>query len=221
MDVELPDAIIAQAEDFERKLDGLRDRLQPFLSVNPKDLEEELTPLERAQWYTAVSRAAVTLFQLHCKAKGLDPGTTKGVQDERDRVLHYTKKVKRAVDTHELSISRPTISVNLAGAGRFIANALPDISKEQREALRKVATKPEVSSRRGQNEQSKPAAKGNPRFQKNRELTVKFLEEILADSQELGKSTSITTTTAAGPVVKKKKKSQKKKHHRKWKGKKR
>eukprot|EP00803_Ostreobium_quekettii_P010495 evm.model.scf_63.3 EVM.evm.TU.scf_63.3 scf_63:12904-13406(-) len=90
MDVALPEEVSRQTEAFAEKLDWLRRELQPFLDVGPKELEEELGPLERAQWYAAVSRASVALYQLHCKSRGL------GTDGAREAEIEKVRRPPRA-----------------------------------------------------------------------------------------------------------------------------
>lgn len=57
---------------------------------------------------------------------------------KQKRVMQYEQRVQKAVKDYELRRSSRSSTVNVAAANRFIDNALPDLTKEQKISLRKV-----------------------------------------------------------------------------------
>lgn len=55
---------------------------------------------------------------------------------ELERLKQYRKKVNRVTAADELSRARPTVSLNIAAANRFISHAMPSFSDDQAERLR-------------------------------------------------------------------------------------
>ena len=56
----------------------------------------------------------------------------------QERLRLYTKKVEKVESEKWLKEHKPALSLSIAAANRFITNAIPDLSSEQKAALRKV-----------------------------------------------------------------------------------
>lgn len=54
------------------------------------------------------------------------------------RIQAYAQKVEKAASAQWLSDHRPTTSVNIAAANRFISHAIPELTSDQKTALREV-----------------------------------------------------------------------------------
>ena len=55
------------------------------------------------------------------------------------RLDAYKRKISKIESKKWLQEHRPSLSVDVAGANRFISAAIPELSKEQKQALRMVA----------------------------------------------------------------------------------
>lgn len=56
----------------------------------------------------------------------------------QERLKVYGKKIRRLESEEYLAKTRPSLEVNIAAANRFINNAIPDLSKEQKQALKQA-----------------------------------------------------------------------------------
>lgn len=56
----------------------------------------------------------------------------------QERLRLYTKKVEKVESEKWFMEHKPALSLSIAAANRFITNAIPDLSAEQKAALRKV-----------------------------------------------------------------------------------
>lgn len=56
----------------------------------------------------------------------------------QERLAAYEKKVKKAVTADDLARHRPGTSLNIAAANRFIDAAIPDLTAEQKQAIRNL-----------------------------------------------------------------------------------
>lgn len=61
----------------------------------------------------------------------------------QDRLQAFARKVKKVVAEKELSESRRTLEVDVAVLNRVITHAVPDLSAQQRQALKEVRAKEE------------------------------------------------------------------------------
>uniref|UniRef100_A0A7S3QJX9 Nuclear nucleic acid-binding protein C1D n=1 Tax=Dunaliella tertiolecta TaxID=3047 RepID=A0A7S3QJX9_DUNTE len=110
----------------------------PAAQSDKEEEERSLSHLERARGMHALGQVMHTLQQLHMKACGLDPQKhfVTDIHKECERLEAYKKKVAKAVAAHELATSKPTVSLNVSAANRFIDHAIPDLNPEQRRLLK-------------------------------------------------------------------------------------
>lgn len=54
------------------------------------------------------------------------------------RLRQYGDKVEKVKNEKELKAAKKLTNVNIAAANRFISHAIPDLTKEQKQALRQV-----------------------------------------------------------------------------------
>ncbi len=110
-------------------------------SSSSEQQQEEMTQLERAQALLAVARAVHTMHVLRQRASsgvaGLAPGSA--AEKEEKRLAVYANKVNKAVAADMLSKARKSATLNVAAANRFIDAAIPELSAEQKAALRQPA----------------------------------------------------------------------------------
>ena len=63
----------------------------------------------------------------------------------QERLRLYDRKLQKAESEKWLKEHQPSLSVSVAAANRFISAAIPDLTPEQRKALRKGCMHPEAS----------------------------------------------------------------------------
>ena len=56
----------------------------------------------------------------------------------QDRIKRYQAKLKKLIEDEELASRRRTITLNVGAANRFIDAAIPDLTEDQKAALKKV-----------------------------------------------------------------------------------
>ncbi|GFR44694.1 hypothetical protein Agub_g5689 [Astrephomene gubernaculifera] len=148
--LELPDDVEFQLGEFKRLLSELQKALQATHAMvpGPADLSAVAEPLERARLCMALAKTVNSLHHVYLRAHGRDPfapssggasSTISVGRQELDRIRQYDKKLTRAVQDAEVRASRPVLSLNVAAASRFIDAAIPDLTEEQRGALKRAA----------------------------------------------------------------------------------
>lgn len=63
----------------------------------------------------------------------------------QERLAAYEKKVKKAITADDLARHRPGTSLNIAAANRFIDAAIPDLTQEQKQAIRNLGKRSAVA----------------------------------------------------------------------------
>lgn len=134
--MDLPEEVVEQLGELEDSVDTLADFLQPFLDATPRELEDALVPLELAKAHVTLAKAVVLLAQLRLRLRGEVMEDSHPLQQEQKRLERYDNKVRRAVNDDTLARTRPGTELNVAAANRFIAQAIPDLTPEQRQRLR-------------------------------------------------------------------------------------
>jgi hypothetical protein len=118
----------------------------PRPSAAAEVAQKPLSHLERARVLMALWQAVHAAYVAHGRTHGLDVASTSGIgiggmqpgeamRKEAARLAAYFKKVNKAVAAEELRHSRPSLSLNVAAANRFIDHAIPDLTTNQRQAL--------------------------------------------------------------------------------------
>jgi len=59
----------------------------------------------------------------------------------------YGKKVRKLESAEYLALNKPALELNIGAANRFISHAIPDLSKDQKAALKEVRQDPSQSHR--------------------------------------------------------------------------
>ena len=56
----------------------------------------------------------------------------------QERLKVYGKKVRKLESAEYLAVNKPALELNVGAANRFISHAIPDLSREQKVALKEV-----------------------------------------------------------------------------------
>lgn len=181
--MDVPEDTLEQLRTVKAALDDLEEHMQPFLEASPKDIAAQLTPLERVKVNLALAQSVVTLYQLHRRldAAALDKHP---IQKELERLAAYERKVKKAVAADDLARLRPGTSLNIAAANRFIDAAIPDLSAEQKQALRTLGKQQQADAAAGQDAAPASAAAGGGRKRQRAEQQQQQQRDAGSASEE-------------------------------------
>lgn len=130
----LSEEAVSQVEEFREGLRKVDAALAPLLSLASSS---DLPALDRAQLQVALAAAINVLQLLQARVAGRTPA--EALRKEGERVQQYVKKVSKAVAAEELKALRPSYSLDVAAANRFIDHAIPDLTDEQRQRLRQAS----------------------------------------------------------------------------------
>ncbi|PNW83449.1 hypothetical protein CHLRE_05g242900v5 [Chlamydomonas reinhardtii] len=166
--LELPEDVQAQLSTFRQLLGDLKAALGAAAGAVPGGGAELAgavpDSLERARLCLALAKSVNALHHVYVRAHGRDPftpATAGGVavgRQELDRIRQYDKKVNRAVSEAELRGSRRALELDVAAASRFIDAAMPELSQQQRAALKRAGQA--ANERRGLPERKPKKARG-------------------------------------------------------------
>ncbi|KAG2495951.1 hypothetical protein HYH03_005881 [Edaphochlamys debaryana] len=157
--LELPDDVKIQLSQLTEFLGDLKKALGAAAALGgPAEVlaKTAADPVGRARLYQAVAKAVNALHHTYLRAHGRDPFAPVGAgaiggasvgKAELDRIRQYDKKVNRAFAEAELRSARRLATLDVAGASRFISAAVPDLTPEQRAAMKRAAAA--VEARRG------------------------------------------------------------------------
>eukprot|EP00246_Nothoceros_aenigmaticus_P003504 TRINITY_DN14673_c0_g1_i1.p1 TRINITY_DN14673_c0_g1~~TRINITY_DN14673_c0_g1_i1.p1 ORF type:complete len:185 (+),score=20.47 TRINITY_DN14673_c0_g1_i1:435-989(+) len=134
----LPPSVLVNLTEVQSALQVLEQELDTILPGCQQDILEHLNPVDRATTFLQLARTTGSLFSLYLRTKGISPDDHP-VRKELDRVGLYVDKVERA-SYKSTAPSRPTSSVDVPAAGRFIEHALPDLTQEQRLRVQQIGT---------------------------------------------------------------------------------
>lgn len=141
--------------------------MEQQLSSPPSELDNKLTPMQRANAHLNVARGLHHAYIMLLRTQGL---TSKNhpYHQESERLKVYGKKVRKLESAEYLATHKPALELNIGAANRFISHAIPDLSADQKTALK------EVSSKRKQADEST----GTPA-----EMARAFLEQTLGSTK--------------------------------------
>ena len=160
----LPVGVEAQVAAFTQLVSATDTALRDLSTAPSLD---GLQPLQQSQLQLCLAQTINVLFHLLLKASGKD-SSDHPLQKELDRLKQYKKKVDRDIAEQELRHSRPTISLNIAAANRFIDHAIPDLTQEQRGRLREQNREKRVQEQGPRKKQRKNV----------KEATLQFLDAV-------------------------------------------
>eukprot|EP00741_Cyanophora_paradoxa_P001780 tig00000073_g1725.t1 len=155
-------------DDVQEAVDAL-DRTSVVLQKLEVQLDEVLAdeaissgglaPLDAAKYHVLMAYTLSSCFFLYLKAIG--------TKTKSHRIMHEIKRVqefKRRIDEYERELSgekeAPLTSLNLAAANRFILHSVPDLTEEQKSALKDAIADDERSKKRSKRGEAAAAAAG-------------------------------------------------------------
>lgn len=130
-----------QLDKFAQPLQDLEQALELLGEVDVSTL----SLLDSAQYHYGVAEVVLTLYNSIYRLRG-KKNTSARFEKEVQRLQQYRKKVQKALSAEELRNNRPTATLNIAAANRFIDHAIPDLTTEQRQALKRASK--EVSDKK-------------------------------------------------------------------------
>lgn len=191
----LPEEVLLQLQACRKVLEALNRDSKALLALSLS----ELPPLERAQAYTAAATLANAQHNLLRLLQGKQPDAAS--RQEGERITQYSRKLGKPLAALELAASRPSFSLDVAAANRFIDAAIPDLTPGQKQQLK------EAGKRAGAAAQSEAAATKRPRHSKQelsqtrsgsgptRDRALQFLAEV---HEEAHKQAAETRCQSAG-----------------------
>lgn len=138
--MEVSKEIQQQLQEAQNAVDSLEAAMQPLSTKSWKEFETQVPdPLTRARAFVALAHCITVLFDRYLRTAGIDVDEH-ALMKEKERWRLYDKKLRRLINECELKTSSRTTTINLAAANRFIEHAIPDLSAEQRTALKQANT---------------------------------------------------------------------------------
>lgn len=120
----IPEEIRDQLDEFKQLKERLLSSVTASTTLRAPELEAAgaapLTGTQRAQFFLAQARAIQSLYHLMLRSNGKDPHSLPNVIAEMERLKQYAKKVNRVEAVEELSAAKPSASLDVAAASRFI-----------------------------------------------------------------------------------------------------
>lgn len=150
---------------------------KPVLDVGVRAARESLEPLQRAELHLSQAQTLKALLDLLRKCNG-HTETDGSFAKEADRLEAYEKKVRKAVSGKLLSDARPTVALDVAAANRFIDHAIPDLTPEQRQALK--ATGQALQQKKQQEQQQRRARAGGASGQQQAQAQAQLQADAAA-----------------------------------------
>ncbi|KAI4326382.1 hypothetical protein MLD38_031704 [Melastoma candidum] len=96
-----------------------------------------MQPLQRAQAYFLLAKAASTLFAVRLRCEGVDL-EKHPINSELERLRLYQTEHEKLWDLSKAP-RRPSTALNQQAAAHFIEHSLPDLTAEQRQSLREIS----------------------------------------------------------------------------------
>lgn len=135
-DSAIPAAVQRSVSQLEVAMSDLQTHIRWLVSLESLESLVLLSAADRAAYFLAIAKATNALFCLHLRTTGQSP-EKHGVKSELERVNVYHDKVALAID-RRTAPSRPTSSINVPAANRFIEHAVPGFSEEQKQKMREI-----------------------------------------------------------------------------------
>jgi exosome complex protein LRP1 len=159
-DLALSDDVKGDLKAFQRALSGLQQQLQPFLNGSLKELESQLDVFQRASLHGVLAQAAASLFQLLLRTRGQDPEEHPFAKDV-ETSKRFVKKARKVLAEKELSEAKRHTLVNVEAANRFITHAIPELTKDQKQALKQAGKRQQESQAAQPTKRKKPMRQPN------------------------------------------------------------
>ncbi|EFJ23641.1 hypothetical protein SELMODRAFT_442808 [Selaginella moellendorffii] len=140
----IPEEVMEGVSGMDDRLERLEQHMKKLLNSWSPDALALLAPADRASAYMAVSKALNAVYCLLLRTRGECP-EDHPVKSELDRVNLYDEKVQYACDrskgetlSMKLLPPRPTLSLDVKAANRFIEHGIPDLTEEQKLLVREA-----------------------------------------------------------------------------------
>ncbi|XP_024535971.1 uncharacterized protein LOC9629937 [Selaginella moellendorffii] len=131
----IPEEVMEGVSGMDDRLERLEQHMKKLLNSWSPDALALLAPADRASAYMAVSKALNAVYCLLLRTRGECP-EDHPVKSELDRVNLYDEKVQYACDRSKAP--RPTLSLDVKAANRFIEHGIPDLTEEQKLLVREA-----------------------------------------------------------------------------------
>eukprot|EP00897_Mesotaenium_endlicherianum_P008094 jgi/Mesen1/7312/ME000376S06477 len=157
----VPKGVMTALSKAEIALKDLEGKLQPYFDMPRRDLESQLSPLEKAEMNMSLAHTVNTLF---CCVKRL-------------------------------------LEVNIQATSRFIENAIPDLTPEQRRLVRDLGKKRKSSKEKNahDNRTSRAAAKSSSIADEATAFLLDATKDLLvAPSDGIVSANVMTSATTSG-----------------------
>ncbi|CAK0773731.1 hypothetical protein CVIRNUC_004096 [Coccomyxa viridis] len=102
-------------------------------------MEQQLDPLQQARMHLAIAASASSIVQTLMRLQG--PSAYTSHEQEEARLDLYKRKVAKVESEKWLQEHKPSLTIDVVGANRFISAAIPELRPEQKQALSKAAGK--------------------------------------------------------------------------------
>jgi hypothetical protein len=188
------DAHASLPADLQDKMQGLQDRLdqiraalEPLLALDQRQVAAGAPPLHRARLHLTLAQSAAALFRLYLTAANVPPATHP-VAKEAERLAQFERRVAGAEGAQE----KRGKSLHIAAANRFIAHAIPDLTGEQRAALKAAA-------QREQEEFEKKGKAGGGKKRGADSEAEALLQDILGDTPAAAAAGAASAAAAGTP----------------------
>ncbi|KAL3144062.1 hypothetical protein ABBQ32_003860 [Trebouxia sp. C0010 RCD-2024] len=165
MDIALPSDVAKQIRTCKQVLADLEADLARTAS---QEQLQQASPLEKAELHVTVAQAIQTLFSLYLRLHGVPP-EEHPIAKEEDRILRFKRKVSKVHSENLLKNSRRATEVNIQAANRFISAAIPELSSQQKQALRQAGAKRKAD----------PDMARGPQKKHDKDEALAFLEETM------------------------------------------
>lgn len=184
----IPQATLESLVDVKRELSTLEQQFNTLLPLlNPATLAV-LSPLQQASSFLCLSKAVNALFTLHLKCKGLSIHDLPA-SSEVERVNLYEDKIAPFIEKNEAP-KFPTSVLDVQAANRFIEHAIPNLTEEQKNAIRgigKTAAGKSIVLKHGVRKSRSSTNKPVKTVQSVTEAVAAFLEEAKKELVETHK----------------------------------
>ncbi|KAJ7294550.1 hypothetical protein O6H91_Y251100 [Diphasiastrum complanatum] len=177
----VPTHVLEGVARLDAKLQTLEANLTHLLLLSSLSHSlAHLSPIDRASAFLSLSKSVNTLFSVFLRTTGESPNDHPA-KTEVERVELYEDKVERAIYRSKTP-SRPTSSLNIAAANRFIEHSIPDLTTDQRKRVREVSQ--EKSRRLRLEDKSDGRSRKSPkRDKKDGESVAQAAAAFLAEAQ--------------------------------------
>lgn len=165
MDIALPSDVAKQVTTFQHVLAELKSALRQTTS---QANQPQASPLETAELHVTVAQAIQAVFCMYLRLHGTSP-EEHPISREEDRIARFVRKLSKVKSENLLKNSQRATEVNIQAANRFITAAIPELSVEQKQALRQAGAKRKAESSTSET-QAKRAVKDE---------ALQFLEDTL------------------------------------------